>query len=36
VPRRIVFVSEGEIPRTVTGKLKLHELEQLIISHDGH
>jgi acyl-CoA synthetase (AMP-forming)/AMP-acid ligase II len=35
VPRRIVFVSEDEIPRTVTGKLKLHELEHLIISHDG-
>ena len=30
VPRRIVFVSEGDIPRTATGKLKLHELGQLI------
>jgi acyl-CoA synthetase (AMP-forming)/AMP-acid ligase II len=30
VPRRIVFISESEIPRTATGKLKLHELGALI------
>lgn len=30
IPRRIVFIEEGEIPRTATGKLKLHELGQLI------
>lgn len=30
VPRRIVFISEDDIPRTATGKLKLHELAQLI------
>lgn len=30
VPRRIVFVTEAEIPRTATGKLKLHELGELI------
>jgi len=29
VPRRIVFVTEAEIPRTATGKLKLGELAQL-------
>jgi acyl-CoA synthetase (AMP-forming)/AMP-acid ligase II len=32
VPRRIVFVEESEIPRTATGKLKLHELGRLIES----
>jgi acyl-CoA synthetase (AMP-forming)/AMP-acid ligase II len=36
VPRRIVFVTEADIPRTATGKLKLHELEQLISSRDGY
>jgi acyl-CoA synthetase (AMP-forming)/AMP-acid ligase II len=30
VPRRIVFVEDGEIPRTPTGKLKLHELAAMI------
>ena len=31
VPRRIVFLaSEGEIPRTATGKIRLHELRALI------
>jgi acyl-CoA synthetase (AMP-forming)/AMP-acid ligase II len=30
IPRVIVFVTKEEIPRTATGKLKLHELEQLI------
>ncbi len=33
VPRRIVFIaSEDEIPRTATGKIKLHELGELIES----
>jgi long-subunit acyl-CoA synthetase (AMP-forming) len=36
VPRCIVFVSEDEIPRTATGKLKLHELGQLISSRNGY
>ena len=30
VPRRIVFVREAQIPRTATGKLRLHELGTLI------
>lgn len=30
IPRRIVFIAENEIPRTPTGKLKLHELGDLI------
>ena len=30
VPRRIVFIEGGDIPRTATGKLKLHELGRLI------
>jgi acyl-CoA synthetase (AMP-forming)/AMP-acid ligase II len=30
VPRRIVFIAEDEIPRTPTGKIKLHELGALI------
>jgi acyl-CoA synthetase (AMP-forming)/AMP-acid ligase II len=30
VPRRIVFIEAGDIPRTATGKLKLHELGKLI------
>jgi acyl-CoA synthetase (AMP-forming)/AMP-acid ligase II len=29
VPKRIIFVDEGDIPRTATGKLKLHELGRL-------
>lgn len=32
VPKRIVFIAEADIPRTATGKLKLHELGQLILS----
>jgi acyl-coenzyme A synthetase/AMP-(fatty) acid ligase len=32
VPRRIVFIKEADIPRTATGKLKLHELGELIAS----
>ncbi len=35
VPRRIVFVSEGDIPRTATGKLKLNELGELIAGRIG-
>lgn len=30
VPRVIVFIEEGDIPRTDTGKIKLHELGKLI------
>jgi acyl-CoA synthetase (AMP-forming)/AMP-acid ligase II len=30
VPKRIVFIEEGDIPRTATGKVKLHELGALI------
>lgn len=30
VPKRIVFITEDQIPRTATGKLKLHELGALI------
>ncbi len=30
VPRRIVFVADRDIPRTATGKLRLHELGTLI------
>jgi acyl-CoA synthetase (AMP-forming)/AMP-acid ligase II len=36
IPRRIVFIeSEAEIPRTPTGKLKLHELGDLIEAKIG-
>jgi len=36
IPRRIVFIEdEGEIPRTSTGKLKLHELGELIAGRLG-
>lgn len=35
VPKRIVFVAEDEIPRTATGKLKLHELAQMISQKIG-
>jgi acyl-CoA synthetase (AMP-forming)/AMP-acid ligase II len=32
IPRNIVFITEDEIPRTATGKLKLHEIARLIAS----
>ncbi len=36
VPRRIVFIaSEAEIPRTDTGKIKLHELGAMIAGRSG-
>ena len=35
VPRRIVFVTHDDIPRTVTGKLRLHEIAQLIALRSG-
>ncbi len=36
IPRKIVFIeSEDEIPRTSTGKLKLHELGELIATRAG-
>ena len=35
VPRRIVFIeSELDIPRTATGKIKLHELAELIVGRE--
>jgi acyl-CoA synthetase (AMP-forming)/AMP-acid ligase II len=30
IPRDIVFITHDEIPRTMTGKIKLHEMAQLI------
>ncbi len=30
IPRDIVFITENDIPRTATGKLKLHEVARLI------
>ena len=36
VPRRIVFILESDIPRTATGKVKLHELSQLIEQREGN
>lgn len=30
VPKRIVFIKESDIPRTATGKLRLHDLGKLI------
>jgi acyl-CoA synthetase (AMP-forming)/AMP-acid ligase II len=35
VPRRIVFVSHDDVPRTATGKLKLFELADLIAERIG-
>ena len=36
VPRKILFIaSEAEIPRTDTGKIKLHELSKLIAARHG-
>lgn len=35
VPRRIVVVTPDNIPRTATGKLKLHELAQMIAQRIG-
>jgi acyl-CoA synthetase (AMP-forming)/AMP-acid ligase II len=32
IPRDIVFVGHDEIPRTMTGKIRLHEMAQLISS----
>ena len=33
VPRRIVFITDDEVPRTTTGKVRLDELPGLIESH---
>ena len=30
IPREVVFITEDEVPRTATGKLKLHEVARLI------
>ncbi|PEQ12786.1 AMP-dependent synthetase [Novosphingobium sp. PC22D] len=35
IPRRIVFVEEAAIPRTATGKLRLHELGEMIAAKLG-
>lgn len=33
VPRRIVFITHDDVPRTPTGKVRLFELADLIVSH---
>jgi len=33
IPRRIVFITDDEVPRTTTGKVRLDELPGLIESH---
>lgn len=35
VPRRIVFVTHDDVPRTPTGKVRLFDLAELIASHTG-
>jgi acyl-CoA synthetase (AMP-forming)/AMP-acid ligase II len=35
VPRRIVFITEADVPRTATGKLKLFELAEMIGNRIG-
>ena len=35
VPRRIVFVSQEDVPRTQTGKLKLSELQEMVAERLG-
>jgi acyl-CoA synthetase (AMP-forming)/AMP-acid ligase II len=35
VPRRICFISHDDVPRTATGKLKLHELAAVVASRIG-
>ncbi|RZI60792.1 MAG: long-chain fatty acid--CoA ligase, partial [Zymomonas sp.] len=35
VPKRIVFISEADVPRTPTGKVKLHELAKLIEAREA-
>jgi acyl-coenzyme A synthetase/AMP-(fatty) acid ligase len=33
IPRRIVFITDDDVPRTTTGKVRLGELAELIESH---
>ena len=35
VPRRIIFITHDEVPRTATGKIKLFETAHMIASHIG-
>jgi acyl-CoA synthetase (AMP-forming)/AMP-acid ligase II len=36
IPRRIVFITDDDVPRTTTGKVRLGELADLIESHPNH
>jgi acyl-CoA synthetase (AMP-forming)/AMP-acid ligase II len=33
IPRRIVFITDDEVPRTTTGKVRLGDIAELIESH---
>ena len=33
IPRRIVFITDDDVPRTTTGKVRLGDLAELIESH---
>ena len=35
VPRRIIFITHDDVPRTATGKIKLFETAHMIASHIG-
>jgi acyl-CoA synthetase (AMP-forming)/AMP-acid ligase II len=35
IPRRIVFITQAEVPRTATGKIKLFELAETVARHLG-
>src|SRR3546814_9878830 len=36
IPRRIVFISAADVPRTATGKIKLSEVARTIAARIGH
>jgi acyl-CoA synthetase (AMP-forming)/AMP-acid ligase II len=36
IPRRIVFITDDDVPRTTTGKVRLGDLAGLIESHPNH
>jgi acyl-CoA synthetase (AMP-forming)/AMP-acid ligase II len=36
IPREIVFITHEEIPRTMTGKIRLHEIAQMISARIRH
>src|SRR3546814_4665944 len=36
IPRRIVFISADDVPRTATGKIKLSEVARTIAARIGH